>query len=110
MLKATLPMPAAGHDATFDAAVQAYGEVKAFRAILSLALDAYAGALRDGRVTGGLPDYPRRAETVQVGRAIPADAFEKARAALDPLSLLPDGKLGIAVLRNALAWRFTHGG
>jgi hypothetical protein len=109
MLKASLPMPAEGHDATFDAAAQAYGDVKAFRAILSLALDDYVAALREGRVRGALPEHPRRKQTVQVGRAIPANAFELARKALDPLSLLPDGKLGIAILRNALAWRFSGG-
>ncbi|MBC7284709.1 VirC2 family conjugal transfer protein [Hoeflea sp.] len=105
-LKARVRFPAEGHSKLFDQATAAYGEKEALQFILKAALAAYDKALRSGKISEPLPNYPTGQGSVQVSRAFSMEAFERAKAMLDPLGMVPAGTLAAKICRNALAYHF----
>ncbi len=109
-LKASVPLPAPGASVLFDRAEAVYGGKEALRIILANALRDYEAALLAGEVSGLLPQPARRPEAIQVGRAMDAAAWARARQLLDPLGILQEGRLGRMILVQALAWQFSEEG
>lgn len=109
-LKASVPLPAPGSSALFDRAEAVYGAEQALRIILANALRDYEAALLAGEVSGLLPEPARRPEAIQVGRAMDAGAWARARDLLDPLGILQEGRLGRMILSQALAWQLGEDG
>lgn len=107
-LKARVQLPAQGHSKLFDQASAAYGEKEALQFILKAALPAYDEALRSGAISEPLPEYPAGNGSVQVSRALSVEAFEQAKAMLDPLGMVPAGTLAAKICRNALAYHFKN--
>ena len=109
-IKASVPLPAPGSSALFDRAEAVYGAKQALRIILANALRDYQTALLAGEVRDLCPEPPRRSESIQVGRAMDAAAWARARELLDPLGILQEGRLGRMILSQALAWQFGEEG
>ena len=109
-IKASVPLPAPGSSALFDRAEAVYGAKQALRIILANALRDYEAALLAGEVFGIAPEPARRPESIQVGRAMDAAAWGRARELLDPLGILQEGRLGRMILSQALAWQFREEG
>ena len=109
-IKASVPLPAPGASALFDRAEVVYGAEQALRIILANALRDYEAALLAGEVSGLLPEPARRPEAIQVGRAMDAAAWARARDLLDPLGILQEGRLGRMILVQALARQFSEEG
>ena len=109
-IKASVPLPAPGSSALFDRAEAVYGAKQALRIILANALRDYQTALLAGEVRDLCPEPPRRSESIQVGRAMDAAAWARARELLDPLGILQEGRLGRMILSQALAWQFREEG
>lgn len=109
-IKASVPLPAPGSSALFDQAEAVYGAKEALRIILANALRDYEAALLAGEVFGLMAEPARRSEAIQVGRAMDAAAWARARDLLDPLGILQQGRLGRMILVQALAWQFSEEG
>lgn len=109
-IKASVPLPAPGSSALFDQAEAVYGAKEALRIILANALRDYEAALLAGEVRDLSPEPPRRSESIQVGGAMDAAAWARARELLDPLGILQEGRLGRMILSQALAWQFREEG
>lgn len=105
-LKASVPLPAPGSSDLFDRAEAVYGAEQALRIILANALRDYETALLAGEVSGLVAEPARRPEAIQVGRAMDAAAWVRARNLLDPIGILQEGRLGRMILSQALARHF----
>jgi hypothetical protein len=110
MIKGSAAVPVQGHDAIFDAAVEAYGEVEAVRIIVDRGLSSYVEAVRAGRVRGLAPAYPRRSRSVQLARVMPADVIETIGAWADPLGILKPSKAAGVILSQIIAWQIGRKG
>jgi hypothetical protein len=104
MIKGSAAVPALGHNAIFDAAVEAYGVIDAMRIFVDRGTAGYSEVVRAGGVDGLAKPYPRRSRSVQLARALPADVVETVMVWVDPLSLLKPSRTAGIILSQIVAW------
>ena len=102
-LKFTLHAPLPGTFDYFDQAVALMGDGKALRLVLARAFDELEAAVAAGE-TVPRTSYPvDPAQTTNTSRHVSAELYANAKAALDPMDLLPPGTLARELAMAALA-------
>lgn len=105
-LKGWVPYPASGQNPVYDRAVAAYGEKRALQLILHAAVTAYREAVLSGEVDKPLVEHEQSAGGgLKTGRTVDAAFFAKAKALLDPMGLMTNGKLAGTIFRQALSYK-----
>ena len=102
-LKFTVHAPPPGTSAYFDQAVALMGEGKALRLVLARAFDQLEAAVAAGEAVerASYPADPAR--STNTSRHVSAALHASAKAALDPMELLPPGSFGRELAMVALA-------
>jgi hypothetical protein len=92
----------------FDRAGALMGEGKALRLVLARAFDQLEDAVADGEEVS-LASYPvDPARSTNTSRHVSAALYDRAKAALDPMELLPQGSFGRELAMAALARCLTR--
>lgn len=102
-LKFTVHAPQPGASDYFDRAALLMGDAKALRLVLARAFDQIEAAVEAGEdlTRATYPTDPSR--TTNTSRHVSAALYASAKAALDPMDLLPPGSFGREMAMAALA-------
>ena len=102
-LKFTVHAPMPGAFDYFDRAVTHMGDKKALRLVLARAFDELEAAVAAGETVPRMSYPVDPARTTNTSRHISAELYTNAKAALDPMDLLPPGSFGRELAVAALA-------
>lgn len=101
-LKFTVHAPLPGAFAYFDRAVALMGEGEALRLVLARAFDQLEGAVAEGEEVSRATYPVDPARSTNTSRHVSAALYDRAKAGLDPMELLPPGSFGRELAMAAL--------
>lgn len=108
MLSLSVPFPAPGVSAAFDAIASHHDGNTAMKTLLKRAMPACEERLRTGRMSGAPKDYPTADDATDTTRMMDAELVNAARQYFDPFGVLSMRALARKIACSALASLFAE--